>query len=240
MSYAGGKGASGVAQKIISLMPPHAAYAELFAGAATIFRTKRPAHYNFAGDSDEKVVRRIIAPSGPQKFQIECCNAFDWLQQRVDWYKNLLIYLDPPYLPATLHQQNGRGRQRYDHKFSVECHEKLLSVITTLKCYVMISGYDSSMYNRVLCAPAWTKKTFMAQTRNGMREECVWMNFDPNIIPTRHDYRFIGENFRERERIQKMQRRWLRKFKTLAPVERNAMLQMLSEKNDVNSKNQNE
>jgi len=240
MSYPGGKGASGTAQKIISWMPPHSAYAELFAGAATIFGTKRPASYNFAGDIDADVVSKIITPAGPEEFCIECVCAFEWLEQRIGWYKNLLIYLDPPYLPSKLYQQNGRGRQRYKHKFSVECHEKLLSVITKLKCYVMISGYDSTMYNRVLRAPIWTKKTFMAQTRAGRREECIWMNFNPDASPERHDYRFIGDTFRERERIRKMQNRWLKKFTAMAPIERNAMLKVLTESNYGNHVNQND
>lgn len=241
MSYPGGKGASGVKQKIISMMPQHTAYAELFAGVATIFKTKRPANYNFASDVDADVARKIVAPNGMDEFRIECVDAFEWLDTRVDWFnKDLLVYLDPPYLPSTLSQQNGRGLQKYAHKFSAECHEKLLRIITKLKCYVMISGYDSSMYNRELCAPTWTKKTFMAQTRNGMKEECVWMNFDPDASPERHDYRFIGDTFRERERIKKMQRRWLKKFTALAPIERNAMLQILQKNNHGNHQHQDD
>lgn len=252
MSYPGGKGASGAAQKIISWMPPHSGYAELFAGAATIFKTKRPAKWNLALDIDADVVKKIHPVDGlgrtefqtwieyGNEFQVGRFCALEWLEQRAGWYKDLLIYLDPPYLPSTLHQRNGRGVQKYTHKFSAECHEKLLSLIVKLKCYVMISGYNSSMYNRELAPPAWTKKTFMAQTRNGMREECVWMNFNPDAIAERHDYRFIGETFRERERIKKMQSRWLNKFKALAPIERNAMLELLQKEDHGNHRNQND
>lgn len=239
MSYPGGKGASGVAQKIISLMPPHQFYGELFAGAGYIFKTKRPAKSNLALDLDENCLKKINCLDHPNAtwIQDDCefvtahFDALEWLETRVMWYKNTLLYLDPPYLPSTLSRpiNSVRNGQRYRIKFGVEAHQRLLELITPLKCMVMISGYASKMYDSALCAPKWTHKTFMASTRNGMREEIVWMNFDPDRIYQRHDWRFYGDNFRERERLQKKLKRLRRKLTEVNIMERNFLLNGISD-----------
>ena len=54
--YPGSKGASGVAQKIISLMPKHDHYIEAFLGSGVIARTKRPARVNTAIEMDASVL----------------------------------------------------------------------------------------------------------------------------------------------------------------------------------------
>lgn len=223
-------------------MPPHKFYGELFAGAGYIFKIKRPAAYNLAIDLDRNIIQKISPlgtgpeiwgwPNGPI-FETRCCDAIEFLEnglnQNIIEQDKVLLYIDPPYLPSTLSRPKNsvRNGQRYDYKFGVEAHQRLIELITPLKCYVMISGYASAMYDRALCAPTWTRKTFMAATRRGMREECIWMNFNPDLIAERHDYRFIGDTFRERERIQKMQRRWVTKFGKLSPVEQRAMLKHL-------------
>ena len=243
MSYPGGKGASGVAQKIISLMPPHKFYGELFAGAGYIFKTKKPAKVNLAIDVDPDVVKKIN-PIGKIdenefitwtengcEFNVGRYSALEWIEKRGDWYKDALIYLDPPYLPSTLSRQKNsvRNGQRYKYKFGVEAHQRLLELITSLKCMVMISGYESTMYDRALSDPTWTRKTFMASTRNGMREEVVWMNFNPDSISQRHDWRFFGDSFRERERLQKKLKRLRRKLTEVNVFERNYLLDGISD-----------
>ena len=238
MSYPGGKGASGAYQKIISWMPPHLVYVEAFAGEGYIFKTKKPAKINMAIDLDKECLKKITGTElvnivwkvGENLFQTLNQSALEWLEKfNIEREEQTLIYFDPPYLPSTLSRppNSVRNGQRYKHKFSAECHQRLLELITPLKCYVMISGYASAMYDRALCAPTWTRKTFMASTRGGMREEVVWMNFNPDAISERHDYRFIGDTFRERERIQKMQKRWKNKFGKLSATEQRAMLEHL-------------
>lgn len=115
MSYPGGKGTSGTAQKIISMMPPHKFYGELFAGAGYIFKIKRPAAYNLAIDLDRNIIQKISPlgtgpeiwgwPNGPI-FETRCCDAIEFLEnglnQNIIEQDKVLLYIDPPYLPSTL------------------------------------------------------------------------------------------------------------------------------------------
>lgn len=248
--YPGGKGASGAAQQLINLMPPHKHYIELFAGGGFIFRLKRPAEINTAVDIDidaihtlqqriekemkvQKIENRegendIIFRQGLTFFILINENAFHYLDtlhnENMD-RRNILLYADPPYIPAAL-----SSHQRYKYKFGVEAHEALLSRLLKLKCMVMISGYDSALYNRML--PGWKTHTFTVRTRAAKgittREETVWMNYDINQFNTRHDYRFLGDTFRDRERIRKQQRRWAAKLHRMPPLLRNAMLDKLT------------
>jgi hypothetical protein len=48
------------------------------------------------------------------------------------------------------------------------------------------------------------------------------MNYD---VPLElHDYRYLGSNFRERERIRRQQRRWAGKLARMKPLQRYALL----------------
>lgn len=218
-------------------MPPHDFYGELFAGAGYIFKTKRPAELNIALDLNEDALKKISGTDNANETWIQngCefvtakFDAIEWLETRGEWYKNALLYLDPPYLPCTLSRPKNsiRNGQRYQFKFGIEAHQRLLELITPLKCYVMISGYQSMLYDNALTG--WTKKTFKAKTRQGVKEECVWMNFNPDEIPQRHDWRFFGNNFRERERLQKKLKRLRRKLTEVNLMERNFLLNGISD-----------
>lgn len=240
-SYPGGKGASGAAQKIISWMPPHRFYGELFAGAGTIFKIKRPAAFNLALDLDEKCLMKINGLDHPNatwmhegcEFVTAKFDAISWLETRAEWYRNSLLYLDPPYLPCTLSRPENsvRNGQRYKYKFGVEAHVRLLDLIKPLECYVMISGYASAMYDRALAS--WTRKEFQCKARKGVKTEIVWMNFNPDEITQRHDWRFFGNNFRERERLQKKLKRLRRKLTEVNVFEQNYLLDGISDLYDV-------
>lgn len=65
-----------------------------------------------------------------------------------------LHYVDPPYLPETRVNKN----RYYAHEMTVEGHEQLLAVASTLQGMVMISGYDSDVYNDILTGWAKTEK----------------------------------------------------------------------------------
>jgi hypothetical protein len=57
--------------------------------------------------------------------------------------------------------------------------------------------------------------------------EWVWMNFTEPL--ELHDYRYLGSNFRERERIKRKQKRWHARLLRMNSTERYAMLSVLEE-----------
>lgn len=130
-----------------------------------------------------------------------------------------LIYADPPYLPQT------RKRKRvYRHDYTYEQHVALLTLLRTLPCMVMVSGYDSPLYDALLSG--WSKISFSAKTHADVQEECVWMNFtQPEQL---HDGRFVGATYRERQTIQRRRSRLQRRIEVMDPVERHELIKWIS------------
>ncbi|MDK8505548.1 DNA adenine methylase [Corynebacterium accolens] len=86
--------------------------------------------------------------------------------------KNVLLYLDPPYLPST------RSGSSYPYDMTTEDHEELLATITSIKAKVVISGYASRLYDEAL--DGWERHEFAAQARgmgptSSPRTEIVWV-----------------------------------------------------------------
>ena len=86
-----------------------------------------------------------------------------------------LIYIDPPYLADRV---TGYNMEASDRDF----HERLLSQALLCKCMIMISGYTSKTYTKLLEGMGgWHRIELNAatQTTNGNRlgrEEMLWMN----------------------------------------------------------------
>lgn len=85
-----------------------------------------------------------------------------------------LHYIDPPYIAETRVQ----GNRYYNHEMTTEGHEQLLAVSTCLAGLVMISGYDSELYNDILTG--WRKVTKGSRISAGrgtkVRTECLWIS----------------------------------------------------------------
>jgi len=57
-------------------------------------------------------------------------------------------------------------------------HEELLCILKRHSGQVIISGYDTELYNREL--RSWNRMSRTAYTQSGTKkEEVIWMNFDP-------------------------------------------------------------
>lgn len=219
-SYPGGKAGSGVYQAIINLMPPHRVYVEGFLGGGSIMRIKRPAEINIGVEIDKKsynLARSLFAMTG-QDVQLINSNFLEWLQYSdVPNRPGVLIYLDPPYLMST----RSCKRPIYDHEFHTEEeHAALLSAILPLSARVIISGYDSEFYNDMLAG--WRRVQFTGVSRGGPTVETVWLNYDePAEL---HDYRFLGDTFRQRQDIRRQKERWIAKLRNMPPQKRFAIL----------------
>ena len=226
MTYNGGKGASGVHQQIINKMPKHRVYIETHLGGGTILLKKKPAEFTIAIEIDTAVIQNfmrysIADYSGEISFVNENCINF---LQNYNFKGDELIYLDPPYLFET----RKNKKDLYKYEYNTNDHIELLEFINGLECFVMLSGYESKLYSELLNHKKWHKFTFNAMTRAGVRTEAIWCNFNPDDY-VKHDYSYIGKDFRERERIKRKSNRWINNLDKLPPDERNFILSNIAE-----------
>lgn len=223
MNYPGGKG--GVYQRLINLMPPHEVYIETHLGGGAIIRNKKPAKRNIGIEIDPNTIEMWTRTSNKVDLELVHGDAVRYLESHHFTGKEL-VYCDPPYL------RNVRKKHYpiFKYEYTMEQHEKLLEVINSLPCMVMISGYESSLYEKSL--EGWHIHSFQAATHHGMATERIWMNYPPPV--ELHDYRYLGDNFRERERTTNRTKRWVARLKKMPVLERKALLSAISSPNEMN------
>lgn len=120
---------------------------------------------------------QAIAAVG-QRFQgvlIENRPAIEVMQQHDR--NDTLHFVDPPYVLSTrVLQANGKGY--YRHEMTDADHLALLQVLLELEGMVVVSGYDSELYNDMLAG--WevfqTKSRISAGRGTALRTEVVWIN----------------------------------------------------------------
>lgn len=223
--YPGGKAASGVPQWIINQIPAHNAFVSGFLGYCAIMRYKLPAPSNIGIEMCDSVVEdwQVATYKEPwtvsQKVSILPGNFFILFSDILPLFeKSTFLYLDPPYLHST-----RTNKQIYEFEMSEIKHIALLNIASRLPCMVAISCYDNELYSSHLSN--WRKSAYMAQTRGGQRLETLYMNYPEPLPGDLHDTRFIGENFRSREKSMRRIKTILRKIENLTEPER-AMLQL--------------
>lgn len=226
MTYPGGKNGSGVYQKIINQMPPHDVYIEPFVGGGAVLRLKRPASSSIVIDADAEVCkswRRNSDLPGVTVIRGDAISSLHYLvAAKLQEGQKVLVYADPPYLGST----RADSRPIYRHEMmSDEDHLELLRVLKSLDCMVMVSGYWSELYEREL--KGWRSINFQAMTRGGFAAtEWLWMNY-PQPFEL-HDYQYLGEGYRERERIKRKKIRWRKRLESMDPLERYALLETVN------------
>jgi len=232
-SYRGGKGAMGVHQYIISKMPKHKVYIETHLGSGRILLKKKLANSSIAIDIDAKVIEDFKRYS-INKFDdtnIKLLNT-DALKFLIDYNftGEELVYLDPPY-PFEVRKSQVK---MYEYEYSIQQHQELLHLLVNrvgLDCFIMISSYSNELYDNMLLESKygnWYKFTFNAMTRSGIREEALYCNFNPDEH-IKHDYSYIGKDYRDRERIKRKAKRWIKNLKALDLDERNYILSLIVE-----------
>lgn len=101
--------------------------------------------------------------------QIENIDAVEIVKRYDD--KDTLIYCDPPYLPEL------RRRHIYTCEMNEDKHIELLEALKKSRSMVVISGYDSDLYNRELSD--WNVDIKETTAQFGFhRTEKIWANFD--------------------------------------------------------------
>jgi DNA adenine methylase len=148
------------------------------------------------------------------RFEFLCADALGWLR-RYCFNRRAFLYCDPPYLHET-----RRRTDLYAHEMSQGQHVELLRILDQLPCMVMVSGYPSGLYS--LALRNWNTLQYPAMTRRGLATEQVWFNYS---TPTElHDYRYLGDDRRERYRIRRKCKRWTAKLAGMDRLERQALL----------------
>jgi hypothetical protein len=105
-------------------------------------------------------------------------------------------------------------------------HVELLAVLRRLPCLVMLSGYWTELYGVSL--KGWNADSFQAMSRAGRpRTEWIWYNFPAPVAL--HDYRYLGRDFRQRDRIRRKKQRWTDRLRRLPILERQALLAAIEE-----------
>lgn len=87
-------------------------------------------------------------------------------------YENVLIYCDPPYM---LHTRHGK---QYRHEMDAGDHEELLALLLKHRGPVVISGYETELYDNMLAGWNRYETTAYSQVCSKKRE-VLWMNYDP-------------------------------------------------------------
>lgn len=104
--------------------------------------------------------------------QIECEEA----EKTIERYDSsrTLFYLDPPYS----YESNRSSNDYYLHDSSEHKHRDWIELVRSVRGYVILSGYDSSLYRFKLSD--WECKRKDARDYAGAtRTECLWLS--PNI-----------------------------------------------------------
>lgn len=99
-----------------------------------------------------------------------------------------LHYVDPPYVPAS----RDKGID-YRHEMSEDDHCRMAEVLNSLRGNVIVSGYPSSLYDRLFAG--WNRVERIALADGAKkRTEVLWMNFQ-----ARH---LIGDMFTQPEVVE--------------------------------------
>lgn len=95
--------------------------------------------------------------------------------QLIERYNNpdVLMYLDPPYV-----RSSRRSGRLYKHEMNDAQQIQLLDLITVSKAKIVISGYDSQLYNDRL--KGWNKYHHISRTTSTEKaDEYIWLNYEP-------------------------------------------------------------
>ena len=103
-----------------------------------------------------------------RKVQIENRQALEVIERFN--HNGVFMYIDPPYLLGV------RTGKKYMHEMTDSDHEEMLKKLLSSRAKIMISGYESEMYNDYL--KDWNKYVFDSCAEHGKpRKEVVWINY---------------------------------------------------------------
>jgi len=121
-------------------------------------------------DTIDEATKRLRG-STTNLVQIEHFDALELIRRYNN--KDVLMYLDPPYV-----RQARRSGALYNHEMDMGGQLSLLDAITQSKAKIIISGYNTDLYNERL--QGWHKDMVLSQTTSTeLAEEVIWQNYTP-------------------------------------------------------------
>jgi DNA adenine methylase len=229
-SYPGGKSGDGTIQRLINEIPPHANYIEPFLGGGAVMRHKRPAESINLGIELDAQLASLWREQAPHWMKVQHGDGLAYLDRlgrnpdTVDCFDETFIFLDPPYLDETL----SAGRAPYQCRFKYSDQVNLLLTLQRIdrdtNAMMMLCALPNLLTESQLTG--WRTFQYQNKTRRGMQIEQVWMNYP---APERlHDTRYLGKNYRERERIRRRSASIKRQLERMPPLERQAVLEVIT------------
>ena len=220
-SYNGGKCGNGTYQNIINFIPKHDLFIDAMAGNGGIFFNLQLPQRAVYNDIDPSVIDNFdyVVPSEVIKENL----CYSGLIDKYDFVSSkAFIYFDPPY-----HFDTRSTKQKYyNFDWSDSDHDKFLSKVVTVKSNCMVSHYPCELYDTAL--KNWHTFDFMSMTRGGLRQERIYMNYaKPEVL---QDFRYLGKNYTDRQRIKRKITRFLEKLENLEELERTGILSAVIDK----------
>lgn len=223
-SYFGGKGGQVAVRSLLNLFPPHRVYLEPFLGSGRVLRTKARADlFNGGYERSSRVVSAWA--DAPPGVSVVCGDAFDLLPDAVGRWRDfglsatdILVYCDPPYLLSS-----RKVGAVYDWEFSDADHVRLWDMLKALPCMVVVSHLPCVEYDNAFAS--WRSFDFLNATRRGGQVERVYHNFERGTAL--HQYEFVGQDRRERERIRRNVDVMMRRYERLPISSRVAFVEAL-------------
>lgn len=211
----GNKGGQGIKEPLLNCVPIANRYFSLFYGQGGF--ENLPDFKNIKWSCSEKC-QGLQSFSTMQASIVE--NDYKSLIDKNNCTSDDFVFADPPYMLST----RRSGKRYYKHEFSTENHIEFLSYASGSPAMWLITHPPCALYNRLL--QSWLKIPMGYQTRNGYFEDCIWLNFNPKLVEL-VTYKYLGNNFIERQQIKRKRANLVKKFKALTFHEQQAILQEL-------------
>lgn len=216
-SYFGGKNGAGVSELLINNIPKHRSLIVPFAGHCAVTRKIKRCDSTVLFDQDPFVVSWWLN----RNFKAIHGCGIEFLEKQSVNDLETFIFVDPPYPHST------RGKTRYKFEMTDEDHVRLLDALNILSpvANIMLCTYDNDLYQDKLSS--WNKFTYESMTRSGQKKtETAYVNYDIESLPL-HDYRYLGKNKREREKLKRREVNMIEKINRMPNRERERYLERI-------------
>ncbi len=218
--YVGNKDFSNVIHFLINRLPKSKRYFSLFFGGGGLENSIYTAGAHFVCSEKNPDCKMYEVPT------MATIDFFDY-QDLIDAFvfdRSDFIFADPPYMFSS----RTTGRKYYKYEFTEEDHIAFLDHIQNIQARVMITHPENDLYNSKLSH--WNKEPFSYMTRQGMYNDCVYMNYSRADIELLN-YDCLGEDFTDRQRIKRQRSNVVTKFKNLDLHVRQAIVRELRNEN---------